>query len=124
MLINILNTIGINAIIPKTIENRKFFKDQKEFDKNEDFLDSELKKYYTMEGLEKNDFLDFNSSNFEKFSVLSYYAPHSFIFECQIECNLVNYYWNVVTDTFGEYPLNRWYDSNWHCNSQMGWSAG
>ena len=54
------------------LENRKFFKDQKEFDKNEDFLDSELKKYYTMEGLEKNDFLDFNSSNFENIVTLPF----------------------------------------------------
>ena len=48
------------------LENRKFFIDQKEFDLNENFIDDELKVYYTMEGLEKTDFLDFNSNNFEK----------------------------------------------------------
>lgn len=48
------------------LEDRKFFSDQKEFDLNEDFLGGELKKYYRMEGLEKEDFLDFNSDNFEK----------------------------------------------------------
>lgn len=48
------------------LEDRKFFLDQKEFNKNEDFLDDEIKKYYTMEGLEEDDFLDFNSNNFDK----------------------------------------------------------
>ncbi|WP_066354114.1 YcaO-like family protein [Aliarcobacter skirrowii] len=48
------------------LEGRKFFLDQKEFNKNEDFLDDEIKKYYTMEGLEEDDFLDFNSNNFDK----------------------------------------------------------
>src|SRR5574344_2044670 len=48
------------------LEDRKFFIDQKEFNKNEDFLDDEIKKYYTMEGLEEDDFLDFNSNNFDK----------------------------------------------------------
>ena len=47
------------------LENRKIFIDQKEFDLNKDFIDDELKVYYTMEGLEKL-ILDFNSNNFEK----------------------------------------------------------
>ena len=42
------------------LENRDFFPDQKLFDKNSDFLDEDIKKYYTLEGIEKDDFLDFN----------------------------------------------------------------
>ncbi|HJE03930.1 MAG TPA: YcaO-like family protein [Aliarcobacter thereius] len=48
------------------IENRKFFFDQKEFPINEEFLSDELKKFYTLEDLEKEDFLDFNSNCFDK----------------------------------------------------------
>lgn len=36
------------------------------FDKNSDFLDEDIKKYYTLEGIEKDDFLDFNSNNFSQ----------------------------------------------------------
>lgn len=48
------------------LENRDFFPDQKLFDKNSDFLDEDIKKYYTLEGIEKDDFLDFNSNNFSQ----------------------------------------------------------
>ena len=48
------------------LENRDFFPDQKGFDKNSDFLDEDIKKYYTLEGIEKDDFLDFNSNNFSQ----------------------------------------------------------
>lgn len=48
------------------LENRDFFSDQKGFDKNSDFLDEDIKKYYTLEGVEKDDFLDFNSDHFSK----------------------------------------------------------
>ena len=48
------------------LENRTFFPDQKAFDKNSDFLDEDIKKYYTLEGIEKDDFLDFNSNNFSQ----------------------------------------------------------
>src|SRR5574344_1959497 len=48
------------------LENRDFFPDQKGFDKNSDFLDEDITKYYTLEGIEKDDFLDFNSNNFSQ----------------------------------------------------------
>src|SRR5574344_3037079 len=48
------------------LENRDFFPDQKGFDKKSDFLDEDIKKYYTLEGIEKDDFLDFNSNNFSQ----------------------------------------------------------
>ncbi|AXK49010.1 hypothetical protein CRU87_08240 [Aliarcobacter trophiarum LMG 25534] len=48
------------------LQDRKFFYDQKEFEKNSDFLDKEIKKYYTLKGIEKDDFLDFNSDHFSK----------------------------------------------------------
>ena len=48
------------------LENRDFFPDQKAFDKDSDFLDEDIKKYYTLEGIEKDDFLDFNSNDSSK----------------------------------------------------------
>src|SRR5574344_92643 len=46
--------------------DRKFFKDQKEFDIKSDFLCDELKNIYTYEGMQKEDFIDFNSNHFDK----------------------------------------------------------
>lgn len=48
------------------LENREFFADQKEFNIKEEFLSDELKNLYDIKELEKEDFLDFNSNNFEK----------------------------------------------------------
>ncbi len=48
------------------LDNRKFFKDQKEFDLNDYFLSDELKNYYNFEDIQAEDFLDFNSNSFDK----------------------------------------------------------
>ena len=48
------------------LNSRKFFKDQKEFDIESDFLCDELKNIYTYEGMQKEDFIDFNSNHFDK----------------------------------------------------------
>src|SRR5574344_1420446 len=48
------------------LDNRKFFKDQKEFDLSDDFLSDELKNYYNFEDIQAEDFLDFNSNSFDK----------------------------------------------------------
>ena len=48
------------------LEDRKFFKDQKEFMLHEEFLSKELKQYYYNKEIEATDFLDFNSSQTDK----------------------------------------------------------